>query len=183
MSGDILNTEYETLIFMIRGKKVMIDSDLALLYNVPTKALKQQVKRNKTRFPEDFMFEVNSFEREELVTNCDRFENMKHSSVNPIVFTEQGVAMLSTVLRSEKAIQINIEIMRSFARYRAIIRESEELRNEINLLDNKLNKAIEDPRSKQRGIFDPQIGIFCLMLANPAASSGECARGDSISDG
>jgi len=68
---------------------------------------------------------------------------MKHSSVNPIVFTEQGVAMLSTVLRSEKAIQINIEIMRSFARYRAIIKESEALKNEINLLDNKLNKAIQ----------------------------------------
>jgi hypothetical protein len=143
MNGDFLNTEYETLIFMFRGKKVMIDSDLALLYNVPTKALKQQVKRNKTRFPEDFMFELNSLERDELVTNCDRFENMKHSSVNPIVFTEQGVAMLSTVLRSEKAIQINIEIMRSFARYRAIIKESEALRNEINLLDNRLNKAIQ----------------------------------------
>jgi len=142
MSGNILKTEYETLIFMIRGKKVMIDSDLALLYNVPTKALKQQVKRNKTRFPEDFMFELNSFERDELVTNCDRFENMKHSSVNPMAFTEQGVAMLSTVLRSEKAIQINIEIMRSFARYRAIIRESEDLRNEINAHDNRLSNAI-----------------------------------------
>jgi hypothetical protein len=141
MSGEILNTEYETLIFMIRGKKVMIDSDLALLYNVPTKALKQQVKRNKSRFPEDFMFELNSFEKDELVTNCDRFKNMKHSSVNPIVFTEQGVAMLSSVLRSEKAIQINIEIMRSFARYRAIIRESEDLRNEILALDNKLSNA------------------------------------------
>jgi len=102
-----LKTEYETLIFVIRGKKVMIDSDLSLLYNVPTKALKQQVKRNKTRFPEDFMFELNTLERDELVTNCDRFKKMKHSSVNPIVFTEQGVAMLSSVLRSEKAIQIN----------------------------------------------------------------------------
>jgi len=138
-----LNAEYETMIFIIRGKKVMIDFDLSLLYNVPTKALKQQVKRNKTRFPEDFMFELNSFERDELVTNCDRFEKMKHSTVNPMVFTEQGVAMLSTVLRSEKAIQINIEIMRSFARYRAIIRESEDLRNEIISLDNKLNKAIQ----------------------------------------
>lgn len=143
MRGDILKTEYETLIFLIRGKKVMIDSDLSLLYNVPTKALKQQVKRNKTRFPEDFMFELNTLERNELVTNCDRFKNMRHSSVNPLVFTEQGVAMLSSVLRSEKAIQINIEIMRSFARYRAIIKESEGLRNEINLLDNKFNKAFQ----------------------------------------
>lgn len=87
------------------------------------------------------MIELNPFKRNELVTNCDRFENMKHPSVNPIVYTEQGVAMLPNILRSEKAIQINIEIMRSFARYRAIIRESEDLRNEINRLDNKLNKA------------------------------------------
>jgi hypothetical protein len=101
MNGELLKPEYETLIFMFRGKKVMIDSDLALLYNVPTKALKQQVKRNKTRFPEDFMFELTTIERDELVTNCDRLGNMKHSSVNPLVFTEQGVAMLSTVLRSE----------------------------------------------------------------------------------
>ena len=116
MDSNILKTEYEILIFTIRGRKVMIDTDLALLYDVSTKALKQQVRRNVTRFPEDFMFELNIKEKNELVTNCDRLERLKHSSVNPIVFTEQGVAMLSTVLRSEKAIQVNIEIMRAFAR-------------------------------------------------------------------
>ena len=124
MSSDILKAEYETLIFTIRGKKVMIDSDLAMLYEVPTKALKQQVKRNKSRFLNDFMFELNLVEKNELVTNCDRLGNLRHSSVNPLVFTEQGVAMLSTVLRSEKAIQVNIEIMRAFARYRALLKEN-----------------------------------------------------------
>ena len=143
MDSNILKTEYEILIFTIRGRKVMIDTDLALLYDVSTKALKQQVRRNITRFPEDFMFELNIKEKNELVTNCDRLGRLRHSSVNPIVFTERGVAMLSTVLRSEKAIQVNIEIMRAFARYRAIIRENEILKNEIRALDEKLNKAVQ----------------------------------------
>jgi hypothetical protein len=143
MSSNILKAEYEILIFTIRGKKVMIDSDLAILYEVQTKALKQQVKRNRSRFPDDFMFELTPFEKNELVTNCDRLRNLRHSSVNPMVFTEQGVAMLSTVLRSEKAVQINIEIMRAFARYRAIIRENEELRREIEAIDDKLTNAIQ----------------------------------------
>lgn len=121
----------------------MIDSDLAMLYEVPTKALKQQVKRNKPRFPEDFMFTLNNLEKEELVTNCDRLRSLQHSSVNPMAFTEQGVAMLSTVLRSEKAIRVNIEIMRAFARYRGLLRENEELRKEIAALDNKLNSALQ----------------------------------------
>jgi hypothetical protein len=86
----------------------MIDSDLASLYEVSTKALKQQVKRNKSRFPDDFMFILNMAEKKELVTNCDRLRPLQHSTVNPMVFTEQGVAMLSSVLRSEKAIRINI---------------------------------------------------------------------------
>ena len=119
----------------------MIDSDLAFLYDVPTKALKQQVKRNNIRFPEDFMFELSMNEAVELVTNCDRLSFLKHSSVNPLVFTEQGVAMLSSVLHSEKAIRINIEIMRAFAKYRAFIRENEELKSELHALDQKFTQA------------------------------------------
>ena len=139
----LIKPEYETLIFHFRGLKVMIDTDLATLYGVTTKVLKQQVKRNIGRFPEDFMFELSNEEKYELVTNCDRLSNLKHSSVNPMVFTEQGVAMLSSVLRSEKAIQINIEIMRAFARYRAFLKENEELREEIKALDDKLNHAFK----------------------------------------
>jgi len=113
--------EYETLIFTFRGVKVMVDYDLSLLYNVPTKRLKEQVKRNIQRFPPDFMFILTEFEKSELVANCDRLVNLKHSSVLPMVFSEQGVAMLSSVLRSEEAIRINIEIMRAFTRYRAFL--------------------------------------------------------------
>jgi hypothetical protein len=90
----LIKPEYETLIFHYRGFKVMIDSDLAMLYDVPTKRLKEQVKRNVERFPEDFMFELTNIERDELVANCDRLSIIKHSSINPMVFTEQGVAML-----------------------------------------------------------------------------------------
>lgn len=139
--NDLIKADYETLIFTFRGRKVMVDTDLAMLYDVPTKRLKEQVKRNIGRFPEDFMFELNVHEKVELVANCDRLSMLKHSSVFPMVFTEQGVAMLSSVLRSDKAIKINIEIMRAFARYRALLRENEVLRKEIKNLDRKLNEA------------------------------------------
>lgn len=141
--NNLIKPEYETLIFQIRGFKVMVDADLAILYDVPTKRLKEQVKRNIGRFPDDFMFELTKNEKDELVANCDRLKALKHSSVNPLVFTEQGVSMLSSVLRSEKAIRINIEIMRAFARYRALLRENDELRNEISKLDAKLNQAFK----------------------------------------
>ncbi len=141
--GEIIKPEYEKLIFHFRGFKIMIDADLALLYRIPTKALKQQVKRNIKRFPEDFMFELTSDEKNELVTNCDRLSSLKHSSANPLAFTEQGVSMLSSVLRSDEAIRINIEIMRAFVRYRALLKENEELKDEIRKLDAKLNSAFK----------------------------------------
>jgi len=139
----LIKPKYEDLIFEFSGYKVMVDSDLAILYGVETKALKQQVKRNIERFPKDFMFQLNKEEKSQLVTNCYRLVNLKHSSVNPLVFTEQGVAMLSSVLRSAKAIKINIEIMRAFAKYRAMLVENSGLKWEIKILDEKLNKAFK----------------------------------------
>jgi hypothetical protein len=85
----------ENRIFLLRGKKVMIDHDLAALYGVPTKALNQAVKRNGKRFPEDFMFQLEKTEKDELVTICDRFAKWKHSSTCPYAFTENGVTMLA----------------------------------------------------------------------------------------
>jgi hypothetical protein len=87
------------------------------------------------------MFELSKEEKEHLIANCDRLSILKHSSVSPMVFTEQGVAMLSSVLRSEKAIRINIEIMRAFSYYRALLYETDGLRKEIENLDKKLNEA------------------------------------------
>jgi hypothetical protein len=143
MTNDLVKGNYQTLIFEFRGFKVMVDIDLASLYETETKVLKQQVKRNLERFPEDFMFELTNEEKEQLVTNCDRLQKLKHSSVNPMVFTEQGVAMLSSVLRSKKAIAINVEIMRAFANYRAMLVENNDLKSEIIALDNKINQVFK----------------------------------------
>ena len=122
----------------------MIDIDLASLYETETKKLKQQVKRNADRFPEDFMFELTKEERVQLLATAPRLENLKYSPVNPMVFTEQGIAMLSSVLTTPKAIQMNIEIiMREFVKYRAILMENHELKKEITALDNKLNHAFK----------------------------------------
>ena len=104
----MIRGSYESLIFEFRGYKVMVDIDLASLYETETKVLKQQVKRNIIRFPPDFMFELTKEEAIQLVTNCDRLSSLKHSNVNPMVFTKQGVAMLSSVLRSNKAIKLDI---------------------------------------------------------------------------
>ena len=100
----------EPLIKVIRGQQVMLDRDLATLYGVETKRLNEQVKRNMERFPERFRFQLTKEEMNELVTNCDRFNSLKHSTVRSYAFTEQGVAMLSTVLRSETAIRVSIRI-------------------------------------------------------------------------
>ena len=96
----------------------MLDRDLAELYGVETKVLNQAVKRNIDRFPERFRFQLTKEEMNELVTNCDRFNILKHSTARPYAFTEQGVAMLSTVLRSETAIRMSIHIMDAFVAMR-----------------------------------------------------------------
>lgn len=102
-------------IFEIRGQRVMLDYNLAELYEVETRALKQAVKRNIKRFPPDFMFELTKSEWQELITMCDNLpQNLKFSPALPFAFTEQGVAMLSSVLRSPQAIEVNISIMRAF---------------------------------------------------------------------
>ncbi|MGZ3883504.1 MAG: ORF6N domain-containing protein [Bacteroidia bacterium] len=132
---------FENLIFEFRGIKVMVDVDLAGLYETDTKKLKQQVKRNSDRFPDDFMFELTIEEKEQMILLAPRLANLKYSYINPMVFTEQGVAMLSSVLSSKKAVQINIEIMRAFSRYRAIILENKKLKKEIKALDNKIDHA------------------------------------------
>ena len=129
----------ENRIFVIRGKKVMVDIDLATLYGVPTKALNQAVKRNGKRFPEDFMFQLEKIEKDELVTICDRFAKWKHSSTCPYAFTENGVAMLSSVLNSETAAMVNVQIMRAFTRLRNLVADNSEVRKAIVNIEKRLN--------------------------------------------
>jgi hypothetical protein len=113
---------------------------LAELYDVPTKRLNEQVKRNLGRFPVDFMFQLSGNEKGELVAICDRFKTLKHSTSFPYVFTEQGVAMLSTVLNSERAIRVNIAIMRAFVRLRQILLSHKELARKVEELERKYSK-------------------------------------------
>jgi len=114
----IAQGEISSRILTLRREQVMIDSDLAELYGVTTKRLNEQVKRNIERFPDDFMFQLNENEKKEVVAKCDHLNMIKFSHVNPYVFTEQGLYMLASVLRSLKAIEVNIFIIRTFKKLR-----------------------------------------------------------------
>ncbi len=127
-------------ILFIRQTRVMLDQDLARLYGVSTKALNQAVKRNSDRFPSDFMFRLNKAEKDEVVTNCDHLQNLKFSPQLPYAFTDLGVAMLSSVLNSEKAIQMNIEIMRTFVKIRRFLSAHGELADKLRELEIKTGK-------------------------------------------
>ena len=137
-------------IYEIREHKVMLDFDLAEMYGVSTKRLKEQVRRNIERFPSDFMFELAKSEWSELVAICDRLpENIKHSSVSPFAFTEHGVTMLSGVLRSEIAINVSIQIVRAFVAMRQLIFntpaiEAKELQNEVWELKQYIEEVFTD---------------------------------------
>ena len=111
----------QQLILEIRGQRVMLDRDLAILYGVETKVLNQAVKRNLDRFPPDFMFMLKVSEFQEVVTNCDRLASLKFSAVTPRAFTEHGIIMLASVLRSEVAIQMSVQITRAFVAMRQYI--------------------------------------------------------------
>ncbi len=156
-------------IYSVRGRQVMIDRDLAELYGVETKALNQAVKRNIERFPPSFMFRLKQEEFMELVTICDRFEKLKHSSNMPHAFTEQGVAMLSSVLRSPTAVSVSIRIMESFVKLRQFMMKNSYMFQRMDILEMRLAeteskvgsiiKMIDnDKRIPQQGIFfDGQI--------------------------
>jgi len=153
-------------ILLIRGKKVMIDRDLAELYGVTTKRLNEQVKRNTTRFPEDFIFQLTLEEKNEVVANCDHLKQLKFSHTLPFAFTEHGAVMLACVLNSKRAIEANIRIIRIFTAMREITLHNNELLlklvkleqkidthdESINLLFEAIKKMIETPPKKRNRI-------------------------------
>jgi hypothetical protein len=136
--------DVETKIYLIRGHKVMIDADLASLYGVVTKALNQSVRRNIERFPDDFMFQLTEIEAENLrsqfVTSSLDYGGRRYL---PLVFTEYGVAMLSSVLKSKQAIQVNIAIMRAFGRFRQLFESNKEVAGKISELENKYDRQFK----------------------------------------
>ncbi|RJR21299.1 MAG: ORF6N domain-containing protein [Nitrospiraceae bacterium] len=127
----------EHSILLIRGEKVMLDADLAALYGVTTKRLNEQVKRNRDRFPEDFMFQLTGKEKAEVVANCDHLKALKFSPNLPYAFTEHGSIMLATVLNSPAAVQGSIQVVRAFVRLRQILASNAELALKLNALENK----------------------------------------------
>ncbi len=126
-------------ILLVRDLKVMIDSDLAELYGVTTKRLNEQVKRNVKRFPEDFMFQLTEQEKDQVVANCDHLKKLKFSPYLPYVFTEHGAVMLASILNSDRAIHVNIQIVRIFNRMREMLMTHKDVLLEIERIKNQVS--------------------------------------------
>ena len=141
-------------IFLIRNEKVLLDFDLAELYGVETRALKQAVRRNINRFPKDFMFQITKSEWNELITVCDNLGDRKFSPQPPFTFTEQGVAMLSSVLNSERAINVNIAIMRAFVKIRRILESNESLAKKLKQLEQETKEKFAEHQQQISVIFE-----------------------------
>ena len=127
----------EQKILLIKGQKVMLDSDLAALYGVTTKRLNEQVRRNVKRFPADFMYQLSREEFESLKSHFATSSSWGGRRTRPFVFTEQGISMLSSILNSDRAINVNIQIMRTFVKLREIILSHKDLTKKLNELEKK----------------------------------------------
>jgi len=158
----------EQRIFLIRRQKVMVDRDLAELYGVKTKYLNRQVKRNKQRFPKEFMFQLSKEEKDELVTNWHRFKSMKHSSALPHVFTEHGVAMLASVLNSDIAVKISVTIIKAFVKLREVLSTHKELAYKFSELERKIEKH----DSEIQAIFDAMRKLMAPSPIKPKPQIG-----------
>ncbi len=156
----------ERHIFLVRGQRIMLDYDLAELYGVATKTLNQAVKRNTKRFPDDFMFQLNFQEVRRLRSQSVTLKRGQHIKYCPYAFTEHGILMLSSVLNSERAIQVNIEIMRAFVRLRELIGSNKELTKRLDELEKKYDSqfkvvfdAIRELMTPIEPLPKPRIGF------------------------
>jgi hypothetical protein len=130
----------ENRILLVRGEKVIIDADLAEFYGVPTKRLNEQVKRNKDRFPNDFMFKLIQSEKAQVVANCDHLKNLKFSKTLPNVFTEHGAIMAAGVLNTPRAIEVSVFIVRAFVKLRQMVAGQKDLRRKISQIEKRLTE-------------------------------------------
>lgn len=130
MANEIINTnDVHGMMIVVRDQQVLLDRDVAVLYGVSTKVVNQAVKNNQDKFPKGYLIALDDSEKEELVKNFDRFESMKHSTVSPTAFTERGLYMLATILKSKRAVQTTIAIIDTFAQVREMARTMEALQN------------------------------------------------------
>ena len=145
MSKEIIPIErIARTIFLFREQKVMLDYDLAVLYRIETRALKQAVRRNRDRFPSDFMFELSPEEVEIVVSQFVIPNRRKLGGAKPMAFTEQGIAMLSSVLNSERAVKVNIAIMRTFVKLRRMLETNREVARKFEQLERHVSKHDEE---------------------------------------
>lgn len=141
---DLGLSKIEEMIYLVRGQKVMLDSDLAILYEIDTRQLNRQVRRNMNRFPDDFMFELNSEEYQSLMCQIGTSKKGRGGRQKlPLVFTEPGVAMLSSVLNSERSVLVNISIMRTFIKLRSFLAMESSLETKVNKLQEGTNKLFK----------------------------------------
>ena len=147
--------QIESIILLIRGQKVIVSRDLAQLYGVTTGNLNKAVKRNIDRFPNDFMFQLTAEEYKALKFQFGILEKGQHSKYLPYAFTEQGVAMLSSVLRSKRAVQVNIEIMRTFVRLRQMLTVHKELERKLTALEQKYDEQFKVVFDALRALMAP----------------------------
>lgn len=165
ITPDILQNK----IFTIRNTRVMVDRDLADLYGIETKKLNQAVKRNLKRFPSDFMFQLSDNEQKELVTKCDHLQVLKYSSSNAYVFTEHGVTMLASILNSEKAIEINVQVVRAFIQLRQLVLENNDLTRRVKELERYFIEHSKDYKEDMKEIHQ---AIDLLMDRTKPAKVG-----------
>ena len=147
----------ESKIYLIRGKKIIFDRDLAKLYDVKPIALRQQVKRNIERFPEDFMFQLTGKEVESLVSQNVIPSKQALGGYFPYAFTEQGVAMLSSILRSKRAVVVNIQIMRTFTKLREMLESNKDLRRKVEEMENNYDAQFKAVFEAIKKLIEPEV--------------------------
>jgi len=139
--------QIEQRILLIRGQRVMLDADLAMLYGVPTRVLNQAVRRNLKRFPQDFMFKLTQPEKDQVITICDHLKNLKYAKALPNAFTEHGAIMVASVLNTERAVQISVFVVRAFVKLREMLSTHKELPHKLAELERKLQNHDESIQS------------------------------------
>ena len=154
-------------IVWLRGHRVIIDSDLAGLYGVKTKRLKEQVRRNSERFPADFVLQLTKVEAEEVVAKCDHLQKLKFSSVSPLAFTEHGAIMAATVLNSRVAMETSILVVRAFIHAREIISEHRKLKLRLERLEERVARGFHDTEDELQAV---RFAIQQLMDLPPPSS-------------
>jgi hypothetical protein len=145
----------ERSILLIRGEKVMLDADLAALYGVSTKRLNEQVRRNRERFPSDFLIELTAQEKAEVVANCDHLARLKYSSSLPFAFTEHGAIMAANVLNSPRAVTVSVMVVRALVRLRQILASHVELAGKLAELEKRYDTQFRQVFAAIRALMEP----------------------------